>query len=148
MQEAIWAEYEMNKRIQGLFPMADKHLPLKHRTARSLELFRGDTWQFCVTVVDEFGDRVDITDASIIFTMRTDVKCDEDTETQVIQISSPSSQLVFANPTKGQFVLTILPSQTTDLELITYLFDIQMTKDSIVKTIIKRGISLLMDITR
>ena len=116
--------------------------------SNAMQIYKGDDGTWKITVKDASGDPVDITGAAIIFTAKT-----SEAEAPSIQRRSPLAggdvtQIEITDATKGEFKVHLVPSDTENLEAGNYVYDIQMTLNSKVRTIIKSKLTLLEDVTK
>ena len=106
-----------------------------------LEVIRGDTKQFNITVRDSNSDLFDLTGYTMVFTAKSNVELSDDNAeiTSTATISVPASGV-------GAFTLT--PSDTA-VGVKTYLYDIQISNgtDS-VYTIAQGDFKVTQDITK
>ncbi|MCD6531317.1 hypothetical protein J7K99_02605, partial [bacterium] len=106
---------------------------------RAIPVFRGDSLEVDITVVDCAGSPVDLTDATAKFTVRRR----EDDETALLEKS-----LEIYDPAAGKMRLSLSPTDT-DLEPASYPADIQVTfSDGRVKTVWKSSPKVQWDVTR
>lgn len=95
-------------------------------TRRNLDMYRGDTYAFEVTV-ENAGSSIDITDFDFRMTAKYDIS-DSDSDC-VFSITSPSS-ILKTSPSQGLILVTIPVSATENLTRgLTYIlpYDIQMS---------------------
>jgi len=106
---------------------------------RAIPVFRGDSLEVDITVVDSAGAPVDLTGASAKFTVRRR----EDDETALLEKS-----LEIYDPAAGKMRLSLSPTDT-DLEPASYPADIQITfSDGRVKTVWKSEFVVRWDVGR
>jgi len=107
----------------------------------NISIFRGDTKDWTLTVIDDDG-RVDLTDWATRLTVKTN-KSDADVDA-VIQKTGVN--LVAAN---GTVTMSLIKSETVDLEIKDYYYDIQIdnTTTSKVHTIRSGIFTVVEDIT-
>lgn len=106
-----------------------------------IEFFRGDSKVINLTVKDQDGNPVDITGATITFTVKEDAAdADDDAVIQVDGDPIPGSE--------GKAKIELEPTDTDVEPKTTYVFDIQIKIDSNVYTVAQGGVSVLRDITQ
>lgn len=109
---------------------------------------RGDNEVYDLTVVDAAGARLDLTTATLKFTVKTDAKDKQ----YIVQKTTGSgiTALDQSNPTtKGKAVIALLPADTAKLLAPkTLYFDVEMTVATVVTTVVSGDLSLVADITR
>ena len=88
----------------------------------SVELFRGTTKILALEVKDAEGEHIDITGSRIVFT----VKCRIEDRENVIQKDSDvgATEIEIDKPKEGHALMKLVPSDTVNLELGGYVFDI------------------------
>ena len=110
-----------------------------------LELIRGDTWIIIVTVKDENGDVVDLSDVSqALFSLKTN----KDDTTYLVEHAEGS----IPAPESGEIIFTIA-ADLTDLvtpgEPTSYWYDVELTKnDGTIFTVVRDEAEIIYDITR
>jgi len=109
---------------------------------------RGDNEVYDLTVVDATGARIDLTTATLKFTVKTDAKDKQ----YIVQKTTGSgiTNLDQGSPTtKGKATIALLPADTAKLLAPkTLYFDVEMTLGGIVTTVVSGDLSLVADITR
>ena len=109
---------------------------------------RGDNETYDLTVVDATGARVNLTTATLKFTIKTDAKDKQ----YIVQKTTGSgiTNLDQGSPTtKGKATIALLPADTAKLLAPkTLYFDVEMTVGGIVTTVVSGDLSLVADITR
>lgn len=110
-----------------------------------LELFRGDTWIIVVTVKDENGDVVDLSD---IKQALLSIKANKSDTAYLIE----HAEGVMAAPESGEIIFTIdadLTDIVTPGEPTSYWYDVELTKDDdTIFTVVRDEAEILYDITR
>ncbi len=106
---------------------------------RAIAVFRGDSLEVDISVVDSAGSPVDLTDAVAKFTVR---RREDDTDTLL------EKSLEIYDPSAGKMRLSLSPTDT-DLDPASYPADIQITfSDGRVKTVWKSSLKVQWDVTR
>jgi len=109
---------------------------------------RGDNEVYDLTVVDAAGARIDLTSATLKFTVKTSSKDKE----FIVQKTTGSgiTNLDQSSPTtKGKATIALLPADTAKLLAPkTLYFDVEMTVGGVVTTVVSGDFSLVADITR
>jgi len=108
-------------------------------------MFKGDHRTFLLTVKDQNGVVVDITGATIIFSL----KADPTNATALVEkISTDINEIEITNPTQGEAEIYLIPADTSDLEPGIYFYDVELTTTSgKVYTLVKGELNLLQDVT-
>lgn len=92
-----------------------------------MEIIKGASKTLEVTVVDKDGVAVDITSATIYFTVKESTDA---TETKIAKTTAVPSQISITDPTNGKFRVYLVPSDTSTLEVMTYVCDIWVVPTS------------------
>jgi len=115
-----------------------------------IRVYRGDTFCLRVTVLDELGETVDLTNSLIRITFKREQWC----ENYVFQARSDQGQeITFVNAEEGVFDLLVRYKDTSEWEVgWPYWFDVEITKnpnseDAFRQTVLKKRIEILQDIT-
>ena len=104
-----------------------------------LSVYRGDSALYTLTVIDRFGDPVDLTDASLYLTVK---EKEDDTEELI------SVEAAIESPTEGRASFTLIPTMT-DLTPGIYVADIELNLPSgEVKTLWKGRFNIKADVRR
>lgn len=112
---------------------------LDGQSRRPISVFRGDSLELDITVVDSSGDPVDLTGASAVFTAKTS----ESDEEPVIQKS-----LDIYDPPAGKMRLSLSETDTR-LPVSIYPADIEITlSDGRVKTVWSSHLQIKWDVSR
>lgn len=113
-----------------------------------MNIFKGDSKNWEVTVKDGDGTIVDITGAEIVFTVR--VNATDSTfslQKKNLAAGGDATQISMDDPTNGIFRLHLLPSDTASLRASKYVYDFQLTMGTDVYTILKDNFLLKQDVT-
>ena len=107
-----------------------------------LELFRGDAWIIVVTVVDENGDAVDLSNAiQALFS----VKANKDDTAYILE----HMEGVITSPENGEIKFTIRDNDTDALVPGDYWYDVEVTfNDDRIHTVVCDELEIKADITR
>ena len=92
-------------------------------------MVKGDTFVRSITMKRD-GVAVDITGATILFTLKLNVSDAANT----VQVSG-----VLTTPTSGIFSVTLDPSDTSSIAAANYHYDIEITESDSVKTTLLKG---------
>jgi len=118
----------------------------------TIEMFRGDNYSAEITVVDENGTAVDISDSEIVFTVRANLKENSNIEIERKneKASGDSTQITYSTDgTDGKFKMFLIPTNTNEMRPSKYWFDFQVTlSNNKVYTILKGEFILKSDVTR
>jgi len=113
---------------------------------RRLEMTRGDSKTFTITIKDGSGVPYCIKNWVVFFTLKTNIDL-PDSEASLQKIITTFADTT--SGTSGVAEIDLLPSDTAGLEAREYDFDIAVTtNDNKVYTIMKGKLDLLYDITR
>jgi len=108
----------------------------------NLEIKRGDTWARTLYFKDEDGSIIDITGWTIFMTAKESI--DDDDDDAVIKKTITEH----TNPTSGETKIILTPDET-DLEIKSYVYDIQILKATLeVVTILEGSITVAKDVTQ
>ena len=114
----------------------------------SFRVIRGDTNSLNVTFtndVDGVRTPIDITGATVFFTVKKVGADDADDSTAVIE----KQQTYHTDPTLGKTTIYLDPVDTQDLEPGVYEFDFQLKNaDGAITSTIRNSMEILKDITR
>jgi len=107
-----------------------------------LEVYRGDSKTYELEFLDEQGNKLDLTNVEITFTVKRSVY-DDDSQAIIQKIITSHT-----DPTNGITRISLTPADT-DKEDGVYVFDIQM-KDSLnnIKTLVVGRFYIKPDVTR
>jgi hypothetical protein len=96
-------------------------------TARNqnFEMFCGDTREIVVTVRDASGSAIDLTGATVLWTLSRSDRCDAE-----VSKSSPSEGIVLTSAASGQFTITLDADDTEDLDPGDYYHEAEVTDSS------------------
>lgn len=91
--------------------------------AATIKVYRGDNYSLQVTVLDEGGSPIDLTGASITFSVKTDV----DAGSYSFQCTTAGGDVVPVTPASGIFRVDVAPADTQSLDPGDYVWDAQIT---------------------
>jgi len=107
-----------------------------------LEIKRGDSKDYTLIFKDEDGNYIDITGWTVFFTAKVGI---DDTDNEAV---IKKTITIHTNPTAGQTKIQ-LTSADTNLNPISYVFDIQIKKSTgEIQTIIEGLITIKKDVTQ
>ena len=109
-----------------------------------ISMFKGDTKTIEVTAKNQDGIAVDITGASIKFTVKTNAT---DTDAQAKFQKTTTLGITITDATNGKFEIAISPSDTSGLSAGEFVFDIQLNISGAIFTIAKDIFLLKQDVT-
>ena len=107
-----------------------------------MNIFKNDHKTYVCTVRDKSGNTVDITDASIIFTVR-----ESDLGDEIFSCSTTGGDITLSDPTNGEFKISIEPTDTATAVAGKKVYDIELTLNSKVSTISKGTFEIIQDVT-
>jgi hypothetical protein len=90
-----------------------------------LEVVRGDTRRYQVTVTDDAGLPVDLSGASIYFTVRKKYSSSSDDTDAVFQ-KSVGNGISISDASSGSIAIVIAPTDTRALPASLFLYDLQV----------------------
>lgn len=109
----------------------------------NLEFYRGDDWKLDVTLKDEDGLAIDLTGATVFFTVKEN---ESDADTSAVITEDVTSH---TDPTNGETSIEVSDTETDDVDPGTYYYDIQVkTAAGNIQTVVKGTLTVLTDITR
>jgi hypothetical protein len=114
-----------------------------------LSMTRGDTAVFDVALTDGAGDPLDITDATLTFTVKR--RLSDPDSAAVVQKTTGNGITHGADPTDGTATITLDPDDTADLSTIgsSLLWDVQVTGAADdVHTPLSGRLAIAPDVTR
>lgn len=118
----------------------------RNLTLSTRSMYRGDTYKFTATFKDSAGDPIDITGYTVKFTARVnypDKSVVDDSDAAI------STTALIPTGTDGVAEFEIIPTQTQELDIRDYFYDIQLKSPSgEVSTIGVGKFILLNEITR
>lgn len=115
----------------------------------AIEVYRGDSPTFEITVTDQNGDPVDLTGAEIVFSVKKKL-----TDTAYVfqrkntAAGGGDDEILIIDAVNGKFRLLLTNAVTQDLELRDYVHDFQITLGTDVHTILPGSFIVLGDVTR
>lgn len=113
---------------------------------QNIELYRGDSRTFKVTVKDENGNAVDITGASIKFSVKERIG---DASYVFQKTSAQSSEITITDAANGEYEVYIVPANTQNLDIVSYQYDSELiVATGEVYTIVRGEFTVLAEITR
>lgn len=106
-----------------------------------IEIYRGDDVELNITITDDDGNVVDLTDSTLYFTVKSK-KTDTDSDA-VIQKTVTS----FSSPLTGTATINLISSDT-DVEVGLYFYDFQLVTDKVISSgvgrfLVKQDITLI-----
>ena len=105
------------------------------------DFFRGDDIQLTLNVTDPDGVVVDITGATIVFTLKADPELDPDSSALIQQTAA------LTDPTNG-VALIMVPNGDTDITPGNYHYDFELLDSAgKVTTLIASTVNVLQDVT-
>lgn len=108
----------------------------------TLNIKRGDTKVYTITVTDDEGNLEDITGWTVFFTVKENI---DDTDANA-KISK--TETTHSDPTNGESQITLTSTDTT-LDPQSYVFDIQVKTDtSEIHTILEGILNISKDVTQ
>lgn len=115
-------------------------------SSQNKTMYRGDDKTFQITVKDADGVAVNITGATLTFS----VKIDPNEPTPLIlKDSSDNTEIDLTDPTNGIAEIYLVPADTRDLEAGTYVYDVQIITSGTKKhTLVRANLILLDDVTQ
>lgn len=116
-------------------------------TTENLELRRGDTHVFDLTILNAAGTAMNLTGATVRFTAKNNLS-DADGSAVITKIS-PSSGIVVTDAAGGLARLTLLPADTSSItqERVLY-YDVQVTDgSSVVTTVLEGTLAIRLDVS-
>jgi len=116
--------------------------------SNKIEMYRGDSYDAEITITDENGDAVDLTNAEIIFSAKKNNSNTVSFSRKNTAAGGDATEIEMSDPTNGKFKLHIVPTNTSGLAVYTYDYDIEITISTKVYTVIKDELILLEDVTR
>lgn len=112
----------------------------------NIEIYRGDNRTFKVTVTDGAGGAVDITGATIIFSVKEDIS---DTDYEIQKTSAQGSEITITDAGNGIYEVYLIPADTQNMDLGVYEYDSQLTTSaSKVYTTVRGEFTVQGDVTR
>jgi len=109
-------------------------------------IIRGDDTSFDLTFTDKDGNVIDITGATVFFTVKENV--DDDDDDAIISVEKSTHDGVDDDPENGLTVIYLTDSET-DVEIGSYFYDVQLKESD--GTISSSGsgiLKVLADITQ
>lgn len=87
----------------------------------AIELIRGSSKTFLLSVVDEIGAVQSLDGATVYFTVKCDLK---DTETKIVKSSAQPAEIEIYAPAEGKAKIYLTPGDTLNMDLGEYVFDV------------------------
>ena len=91
---------------------------------KNLQIYRGDDEDFDFTFVDGNGDPIDITGWTLFLTIKTAIDNETDDSGAVVT----KTVTTHTNPTQGETTVSILDTDTNELNAGDYYYDFQVKK--------------------
>jgi len=107
----------------------------------NLEIFRGDSKNYKLILTDNSGNPIDLTGKTVIFTVKKSEN-DDDSNAKIQKVITTHT-----DPVNGKTEISLLPDDT-ELEPDTYIFDIQLSDNQFVHTVVTGRFIVKADITR
>lgn len=95
--------------------------PYLTTSANAVQLVRGTTKTFELTVLDDAGGAFDLTGASLWFTVKKTIK---DVDFVVQKRSTDPSEIAITSAKEGKASIYLLPADTNLLDVREYVFDV------------------------
>ena len=109
-------------------------------------MYRGDDKTFQLTVKDSDDVAVDITGATLNFSLKRDPN---ETSSLVTKSTDTVTEIDLTDPTNGIAEIYLVPSDTRDLSAGTYVYDVQITTSTgKIHTLVRANLILLDDVTQ
>lgn len=89
----------------------------------TIKLYRGDNYSYQITALDEDSAAINLTGASITFSVKTDVGAGS----YSFQCTTAGGDVVLVTPASGIFRVDIAPADTQSLAPGDYVWDAQIT---------------------
>lgn len=113
---------------------------------QNIELYRGDNRTFEVTVKDDDGNAVNITGASIKFSVKERIS---DSGYKFQKSSAQASEITITDAANGVYEVYLVPDDTQTLDIGSYEYDSQLTTSTgKVYTVVRGEFTILAEITR
>jgi len=107
----------------------------------NLEIIRGDSEPFEITLADEDGAPIDLTGAIIYFTVKKR-KSDSDANASISKVITDHT-----SPENGESLIS-LTAEDTNIEPGTYFWDIQIDRDGDIDSVKYGILKVFSDVTR
>lgn len=113
---------------------------------QNIEIYRGDNRTLKVTIKGADGVVVDITNATIKFTVKKNVA---DEENKIQKTTNSASQISITDAANGEYEIYLLPADTQDMDVDNYEYDSELiTAAGKVYTVVRGEFSILAEVTR
>jgi hypothetical protein len=113
---------------------------------RNVELYRGDNRTFKVTCKDGEGAVVNITGATIKFSVKEKIG---DTTCKIEKSSAVATEINITDAVNGEYEIYLLPADTQNLDIGSYEYDSELTTTTgKVYTTVRGEFNVLADVTR
>lgn len=89
----------------------------------TIKLYRGDNYSYQITALDEDSVALDLTSASITFSVKSTV----DAASYEFQCTTAGGDVVLVTPASGIFRVDIAPADTQSMTPGSYVWDAQIT---------------------
>ena len=119
-------------------------------TKQDVEIYRGDNRTFKVTVKDGDGNAVNITGASIIFSVKEKIgDTGYNFQKKNTAAGGGDSQIKITDAVNGIYEVYIVPTDTQTLDIGNYEYDSELTTaTSKVYTVVRGELNIMDEITR
>jgi hypothetical protein len=108
----------------------------------AFDIVRGDDFSIEVTITDENGDAIDLTDTEVFFTAKRNTQQTDEEAALQTELTDHS------DPTNGITIVSFTADETSELKPGTYWWDIQTKKDGIIQSTILQTLRVRPDVTR
>lgn len=111
-------------------------------------IYKGDNKSYICTVKDKDGVEFPLTGASITFTVRATELGAESFKRQNLAAGGDATEIEDSDLANGEFIIHIIPANTTGLTPGKYFYDIEITTSTAkVYTVSKGTFEIIQDIT-
>jgi hypothetical protein len=114
-------------------------------TTYDVSLYQGDSWSIAVQWQDTNGDAMDIADAEVVAQIRKHYADLEDDLDPLIEITNGDG--VELDTDNDQIVLSLTPEQTASLRNGKYVYDVQVSVNGTVNTLLRGKVSVIAQVT-
>lgn len=112
-----------------------------------LEIIRGDS-ETITFIISEDGEPVDLTDATVFFTVKPSISDDAETDDDDASAVIEKEVTSHSDPTEGETLIE-LSNTDTDIDAGEYYYDIQVKRDDdTIVSIKRRKLTIVPDVTR
>lgn len=108
---------------------------------------RGDNFQRTFTIIDQQGNVLNITGWAAKFTVK-EYETDTYANAKIKKSTDLPTEILISAPASGQLIVYIIPADTSNLDIKTYYYDLEMTTDTgKIYTTHRSEFTILYDIT-